>query len=107
MVGQQQTMQDLAGALATELSRPVTDATMLKAKYDFTLTFSREVTNANMQPRPSAGAGDGVLVAGQVNVDTPPDIFGAVQGLGLKLEQSKGPVEVVIIDHMDQRPVAN
>jgi len=31
LIGQQQTMQDLANRLTTQLNRPVTDATALKA----------------------------------------------------------------------------
>ena len=39
-IAKQQTTQDLANRLTAQLSRPVTDATALKAKYDFTLTFA-------------------------------------------------------------------
>jgi len=42
LIAQQQTVQDLATRLTDMLSRPVTDTTALKAKYDFTLTFSLE-----------------------------------------------------------------
>lgn len=35
-----------------------------------------------------------------------PSIFTAVQQLGLRLESTKGPVEVLVIDHVE-RPSAN
>jgi uncharacterized protein (TIGR03435 family) len=65
----------------------VIDATGLTAKYDFTLTFSRE------------GAPDNEVFQ---------DIFGALQSqLGLKLEQRKVAVQVMLIDHMEQTPTGN
>ncbi len=37
-----------------------------------------------------------------------PTFFFAIRNqLGLKLEAQKGPVEVVVVDHADQAPVAN
>jgi uncharacterized protein (TIGR03435 family) len=36
------------------------------------------------------------------------DLFGAVQSqLGLKLEAKKGPVELIVIDHIEKTPVEN
>lgn len=110
----QQTMQDLANRLTTQLSRPVTDATGLKAKYDFTLTFAPDGMNGPMgmmmsPPPPPPGGGAG----GNSNVfvpegEAPQDIFSAVQSqLGLKLEAKKGPVEMIVIDHMEKTPTEN
>lgn len=42
LIAYQQTMRDLANELSSNLSRPVTDATALKAKFDFTITYSLE-----------------------------------------------------------------
>jgi uncharacterized protein (TIGR03435 family) len=93
LVGQQQTMHDLADNLSTLLRRPVSDATALTAKYDFTLTFAL--------PTPSG-------------LDTQqPDIFSAVQSqLGLKLVESRqkvpmDPMEVIVIDHIEKTPTEN
>jgi uncharacterized protein (TIGR03435 family) len=87
-------MADLAGILSNQLEKPVTDATGLKGRYEFTLSWMAAVPAS---PSPSAPVGD----AG-------PDLFAAVQQqLGLKLEASKAPVNVLVIDHFDRDPVEN
>ena len=59
LIAHEQTMQDLANRLTDLLSRPVTDATALKAKYDFTLTFSPEGIAGPMGPMPPPPPGAG------------------------------------------------
>lgn len=87
-------MADLAGILSNQLGKPVTDATGLKGRYEFTLSWMAAVPAS---PAPSAPA-----------ADTGPDLFAAVQQqLGLKLEPSKAPVDVLVIDHFDRDPVEN
>ena len=84
-------MQDLAALLSKQLSRPVTDATGLKGRYEFTLSWMAGVP---AQDGPTADFG--------------PDLLAAVQQqLGLKLEASKGPVEVLVIDHLEKDPIEN
>jgi uncharacterized protein (TIGR03435 family) len=111
MFGRQKTMQELAERLTGLMSRPVTDATALKAKYDFTLTYSPEGMNGLMGPMPpppgGAGAG-GPPVAGLSEAEPLPDVFGAVQAqLGLRLEPKKGPIELIVIDHVEKTPTEN
>jgi uncharacterized protein (TIGR03435 family) len=85
---------DLAATLATEFHRTVVDKTGLTFRYDFTLQFMPD--DAPIQPSSSA-----------VPADLPPSIFTAIQDqLGLKLESGKGPVEVIVIDHVE-RPSGN
>jgi uncharacterized protein (TIGR03435 family) len=36
-----------------------------------------------------------------------PTIFPALQDLGLKLERRKGPVEVLVADHVEKAPTEN
>jgi uncharacterized protein (TIGR03435 family) len=111
LIAAQKTMQDLAERLTNLTNRPVTDATGLKAKYDFTLTFSPEGMNGPMgpipaPPPPSAGV-NGAPGAG-AEAETLPEIFGAVQAqLGLKMEPKKGPVEMIVIDHIEKTPTEN
>jgi uncharacterized protein (TIGR03435 family) len=84
-------MADLAALLSKQLNRPVTDATGLKGRYEFTLTWMAAVA-AGAAPTADAG----------------PDLLAAVQQqLGLKLEAVKAPVEVLVIDHVDKEPIGN
>jgi uncharacterized protein (TIGR03435 family) len=110
MFGRQKTMLDLADRLTGLMSRPVTDATALRAKYDFTLTYSPEGMNGPMGPMPpppGLGAA-GTPAAGLPEAEPLPDIFGAVQAqLGLRLEPRKGPVELIVIDHVEKTPTEN
>jgi uncharacterized protein (TIGR03435 family) len=77
------------------LERPVVDQTALPDRYDFTLTWTPDASQAaalgtNAPPPPS-------------NPDAPPDLFAAVQQqLGLKLESGKAPVEVLVIDKVEK-----
>lgn len=71
------------------LDRPVVDETGLKGKYDFELKWT--VDGAPPQTDPNA----------------PPGLFTAVQEqLGLKIEATRGPAEVLVIDHAE-KPSAN
>ncbi len=113
MIARLQTMQDLATRLSNQLSRPVTDATGLTAKYDFTLTFAPEGMNGPMGPIgpppgvPPPGAGAAPL-PNQPEAETPPDIFRALQSqLGLRLEPKKAPAELIVIDHIEKTPTEN
>jgi uncharacterized protein (TIGR03435 family) len=70
--------------------RPVIDQTGLKGAYDFTINSSPEQSTT-----PDATA------------ETDPPMFTAIQQqLGLRLVPSKGPVDVIVIDHIEQ-PTAN
>jgi uncharacterized protein (TIGR03435 family) len=83
------------GKLATSLSRsgldrPVFDRTGLTGEFDLHLKWAAEV--------PASAPGPG-------NIDDPTglSIFTALkEQLGLKLESAKGPVEVLVIDHVEK-----
>jgi uncharacterized protein (TIGR03435 family) len=99
MMGRQKTMEELADRLTAIMSRPVIDATALKGKYDLSLTFSPEGLNGLGSPMPAATSPD---------ADPLPDIFGALQEqFGLKLEPKKGPVDMIVIDHIEKTPTGN
>jgi uncharacterized protein (TIGR03435 family) len=118
LFGQRQPLQNLVTRLGQQLNRPVIDATGLTGKYDITLTYSTEglgggplgPLGAPLGPPPGGGAAGppgnaGVFVP---EGETPPDIFAAVQAqLGLKLESKKGPVELLVIDHVEKTPTEN
>ncbi len=88
----------IARLLSTAVARPVVDKTELTGTYDFTLEFDRGMAVTVPQD------GDEGAVApdpGRVS------IFTAVQQqLGLRLEPGKGPVETVVVDHVE-RPSGN
>ncbi len=77
--------------LSNEAGRTVVDKTGLTGKYNITLSWRPAMAQA--------GADD----AG----DSTPDLFTAIQEqLGLKLEPTNGPVDVLVIDHLT-RPTEN
>jgi uncharacterized protein (TIGR03435 family) len=83
------TMAAFASALQGIVYRPVIDKTGLTKRYDFDLEFSPEGTRI---------APPGYIDTGHRS----PDIFTAVQQIGLRLEPSQGQVEVIVIDHVEQ-----
>jgi uncharacterized protein (TIGR03435 family) len=105
LVGQRQTMQNLADRLSSILSKPVTDATALTPKFDFTLTYSTDgLNNQMMLPPGESGRGPREMP----DVEPPQNIFAAIQSqLGLKLEPKKGPVDFLVVDHAEKTPTEN
>jgi uncharacterized protein (TIGR03435 family) len=75
------------------IQRPVLDQTSLQGVYDFTLSLSD-------------GQADATKPIDKKAFFTWPSIFQDVQELGLKLESSKAPVDLLIVDHME-RPSQN
>jgi uncharacterized protein (TIGR03435 family) len=91
LTARQQTMQDLAHALAAFSSRPLTNDTGLTAEYDFILTFAKP----GLPTSPDAD-------------DALPDIFTALEPqLGLKLESKRGSADVIVVDHIEKVPTQN
>jgi uncharacterized protein (TIGR03435 family) len=77
---------------AIGLERPVVDKTSLTGTYDFTLLFKPDQVGSA-----EATSSD----------DTRPSIFTALQEqLGLRLEPTKGSVDVLVVDHLE-RPSEN
>ena len=94
-------MTEFAGWLQANLmEQPVVDRTGLTDRYDFSLRYtpdpSMRLTNIpNAVARPATDA------------DAPPDLFTAFQQqLGLKLESTRGPVDIVVVDSIE-RPSEN
>lgn len=96
---------ELAKALAEQTGRTVIDKTGLKGEYDFKLQWTPEVAAMNsMAPPPGAQPPQ---AAASPDDATGPSLSTALQEqLGLKLESAKGPVEVIVIDHVE-KPSAN
>jgi uncharacterized protein (TIGR03435 family) len=81
----------LAEQLSMVVGRDVVDKTGINGRYDLKLDWT---------PDDAASAAD-------ANSNAPPPIFTALQEqLGLKLESQKGPVQVLVVDHVEM-PSAN
>ena len=95
------TLSTFAGLLGLVLDRPVIDKTGIPDYFEIHLKFSPD---DSATPRPST-ADPGSPAAGPA--PDAPGIFQAIQEqLGLKLVPAKGPVDVLVIDHIE-RPSAN
>ena len=90
------TMAEFADFLQNRLvERPVVDQTALSGRYDFTLKWTPD-------PSPAAALATNPPPPQPADSDAP-DLFGAlVQQLGLKLESTKAPVEVLVIDKVEK-----
>jgi uncharacterized protein (TIGR03435 family) len=94
--GNARPITDLVDMLSRQLSRQILDQTGLKGVYIFNLRFT-----------PDAGLGGGPLPPGAES-DTTVDLGGASiytalqEQLGLKLESTKGPVETINIDSIEE-----
>ena len=83
------TLDEFSKTLRILVDRPVIDKTGITGRFDIHVEFSGEGTEPASDPA------------------APPPIFTALQEkLGLKLEPGKGPVEILVIDHIE-RPTAN
>jgi uncharacterized protein (TIGR03435 family) len=88
------TMLDLAGELQSTLDRTVIDQTRIAGRFDFALDWTPDdFQAARLSAFPAAQ---------QLNREVP-DLFTAIQEqLGLKLESTRAPVEVIVIDHIEK-----
>ncbi len=84
-VGGNQSIDGLVAYLSFVVKRPVVNKTGLTGNWDYNLDFDPD------------GASD-----------TAPDLIGAVRDqLGLKVESKKGPIEVLVVDHIEKTPAEN
>ena len=93
----------LSRILSAQLHRTVIDKTGLTGSFDYKLDWTPDDAPQGMAKAGDAGPGENAN--SQDNVG--PSLFTAIEEqLGLKLESSKGPVDVVVIDALEQ-PTAN
>ena len=115
------TMSAFADMLAPFTDRTVVDRTELKGTYHVTLDLPQEAMLAMVQnaartagialPALPLGARGGGLIGGQLpggaSDPSGSPMFQAVQELGLKLQAAKGPVETIVVDHLEKTPTEN
>jgi uncharacterized protein (TIGR03435 family) len=93
-------MSDFTGLMQSAvLDRPVVDQTGLTSRFDFSL---------NWTPDDSQFGGMGAKVPPPTDtVDAPPNLYTAIQEqIGLKLEATRAPADVMVIDNV-QKPSSN
>jgi uncharacterized protein (TIGR03435 family) len=102
LVAQGLPISSLTPTLTQQTGRTVIDKTGLTGKYDFTLDLP-----GGQRPMPMAKPPDGSEAgANSTSDDSGPSIFTLVQDeLGLKLESTKAPLPILVIDHVEQPSV--
>jgi uncharacterized protein (TIGR03435 family) len=98
--GHNQTAEEMAHYIGQRtLDGPVADTTGLAGltgKYDYTIFWSAPATSAIMRGAPTTDDPDG------------PSIFDAIEEqLGLKIVKKKGPVQMLMVDHVEKKPTEN
>jgi uncharacterized protein (TIGR03435 family) len=81
-------MQEAALAFAAYFDRPVLDRTGLRGDYDFVIEYEGDAS-ARIPLNPFSGL-------------TPSALSTALEAIGLKLESTKAPVAVLVIDHVEK-----
>jgi uncharacterized protein (TIGR03435 family) len=111
LVGKDHLMADgadmpyLARILSEPVGRTILDQTGLKGNYKLELHWTPDLSPSGVLrgPADATSAADTTTASDSSG----PSIFTAIQEqLGLKLESTKGPVEVIVIDHIE-RPSEN
>jgi uncharacterized protein (TIGR03435 family) len=83
-----QLAESLTQQLSQDLGRNIIDKTGIDGKYDFSLKWATQ--------------SDAASASDTASPESLPSIFTAIQEqLGLKLESSKGPVQVLVVDHAE------
>jgi uncharacterized protein (TIGR03435 family) len=99
--------EKLRGWAPAYFDRPVVDLTAIEGSFDFTLGWTGKQRMANALAR----GGDSSQPGGAGLASDPNGgvtVFEAVEKqLGLKLEERKHPLPVLIIDHVEQKPTDN
>ena len=97
-------MAIVVAVMSNQMHRTVLDQTRLRGNYDFAVQWTKDQTISGM-PRELRGGDPGPDAAPPDS--SGPSFFTALQEqVGLKLESTKGPVDVIVIDHIE-RPSEN
>ncbi len=112
--GDGMSMDQIVTFIANQIGKPVTDGTGLKGKYDFRLMWAMESMGRGggmMPPPPPGGRGEGGMGAAPIpraSEDSGPTFYSALQDqLGLKLEQKKGQIDILVVDRAEKVPTEN
>ena len=93
-----QPLSAFVNVLGNQLGRPVLDETGLTGVYDLTLSYMPDSGGRGLPPGvPPPGAPD----LPPIDPNAPALPTALQEQLGLKLESTKGPVEVIVIDSIE------
>jgi uncharacterized protein (TIGR03435 family) len=96
-------LDSLVNYLGHQLDLPVIDSTGLRAKYDYTVTFALSSVKEGMAPAAIPSPDEAAPPSGGG-----PTIIAALERqLGLKLEKTKGMIDIFVIDHVEKTPTPN
>lgn len=108
------TIEELVALLTQMADRPVLDNTGLKGAYQMKLELAiadlANVARAAGLTQGAGGAGGGAaagLPAGAAADPSGSSVFQMVQGLGLRLEPKRAPIDFVVVEKMEKTPTAN
>jgi len=104
------TLQQLADSLSNWLDRPVVNMTDTKGVYDVDLEWSGDEGPRSILGMRGPGGGPEGGPRPEIHDESAdaPSIFTALQEkLGLKLDSTKAPVDILIIDHVEKVPTEN
>ena len=105
LVTNKSSMEQLVDQLSSNLNQPVIDKTELKGDWAFLLHYAAAGSAPNRNWTAASSDAPGVS---PLDIDVAPTLFTALQSqLGLKLEQRKGPVDVLVIDYAEKTPIEN
>jgi len=100
-------LSSLVLILSQQVGRTVLDKTGLTGRYDFTWEFNVGANAGGGRGGGNPGGANPAASSGASADAEPASIFTVLQEeLGLKLDSGKGPVEVIVIDHVE-RPSGN
>jgi bla regulator protein BlaR1 len=96
LIGNAATMALFTRFLSQRLGRTVIDKTNLTGRFDIQLRWSPDVGEVPFDP-------GGILFTSRANDSSEPSVFAAIQDqLGLKLESTRAPVDILVIDHAER-----
>ena len=95
-------MADLVRELSRALGEPVLDKTGFTGEFDIDLNYTDDdVMKSPGSAAPDDASGNGLPAGPNLSI-----VFAAIDQLGLKLQPAQGPVEVLVLDHVE-RPTPN
>lgn len=100
------TAADLARRMERRIDRPIIDKTGLTGAYDFNLVYADD-SLAAASPAAIEPSSSQLPMQGEVGAPTPTLVGAFEDQLGLKLNPAKGPIQVLVVDHLNKVPTEN